>query len=94
MYTDKENLLAEVKKLLLGELSSISYSTWIKPMEIASINDNKIVLLVQTDMQKDALISRLLDLLQTSFNFITNKQCEIKIYTKDEYTKDKENESV
>jgi len=89
MYTDKENLLEEAKKLLKGEMSSISYATWIKTMEIASINDNKILLVTPTDMHRDALVGRLSPLLETTFNFITNKQCEITVLTKAEYTKDK-----
>lgn len=84
MYTDKESLLEEAKKLLQGEMSTISYITWIKSLEIASVKDNKIVLIAQTDMQKDALMARHSEIVQTTFNFITNKQCEISVITKAE----------
>lgn len=84
MYTDKDSLLEEAKKLLQGEMSTISYITWIKSLGIASVKDNKIVLIAQTDMQKDALMARHSELVQTTFNFITNKQCEITVITKNE----------
>lgn len=88
MYTDKESLLEEAKKLLQGEMSTISYITWIKSLGIASVKDNKIVLIAQTDMQKDALMARHSELIQTTFNFITNKQCEITVITKTEENAD------
>ena len=88
MYTDKESLLEEAKKLLQGEMSTISYITWIKSLGIASVKDNKIVLIAQTDMQKDALMARHSEIVQTTFNFITNKQCEISVITKAEENAD------
>ena len=88
MYTDKDDLLNKAKDLLKNEMSSISYITWIKGLEIASVSDNKIVLVAQSDMQKDALVARHAELIQTTFNFITNKQCEISVITKNNNTED------
>ena len=82
MYTDKEDLLNKAKDLLKNEMTTISYITWIKSLEIDSIRDNKITLVASSNMQKDAIYSRLYDLIVTTFNFITNKQCEINIITK------------
>lgn len=84
MYTDNELLLNKAKDLLKSKMPSISYSTWIKGLKIASVSDNKIVLVTQTEMQKDALIARHSELLETTFNFITNKQCEITVITNEE----------
>ena len=84
MYTDKDDLLNKAKDLLKNEMTTISYITWIKSLEIESINDNKIVLVALSNMQKDAIYSRLFDLIVTTFNFITNKQCEITVITKTE----------
>ena len=44
MYTDKDDLLAKAKDLLKEEMTTISYTTWIKNLEIQSIIDDKIVL--------------------------------------------------
>ena len=84
MYSDKNDLLTKAKDLLKEEMTTISYTTWIKSLEIESINDNKIVLVALSKMQKDAIESRLFDLVSNTFNFITNKTCDIKIIEKTE----------
>ena len=89
MYSDKTDLLTKAKDLLKEEMTNISYTTWIKSLEIQSVNDNKIVLVALSEIQKDAIESRLFDLVVNTFNFITNKTCEITIVVKSE-EKDKE----
>ena len=84
MYSDKNDLLTKAKDLLKDEMTTISYTTWIKSLEIESINDNKLVLVALSKMQKDAIESRLFELVSNTFNFITNKTCEIKIIEKTE----------
>lgn len=84
MYTDKDDLLNKAKDLLKNEMTTISYITWIKSLEIESAKDNKIILVASSNMQKDAIYSRLYDLIVTTFNFITNKQCDVSIITKTE----------
>ncbi len=84
MYSDKNDLLTKAKDLLKEDLTTISYSTWIKDLEIDSIRDNKIVLVALSKMQKDAIETRLFDKVLNTFNFITNKTCEIKIIEKNE----------
>lgn len=82
MYSDKNDLLTKAKTLLQDEMTAISYSTWIRTLDIESINDNKINLLVNSKMQKDAIESRFFDLIVNTFNIITNKSCEVKILEK------------
>ena len=84
MYSDKDDLLTKAKDLLKEEMTTISYTTWIKSLEIESIDDNKIVLVALSKMQKDAIESRLFELVSNTFNFITNKTCDIKIIEKSE----------
>ena len=84
MYSDKTDLLTKEKDLLKEEMTNISYTTWIKSLEIQSVNDNKIVLVALSEIQKDAIESRLFDLVVNTFNFITNKTCEISIVVKSE----------
>lgn len=90
MYTDKNDLLTKAKDLLKEEMTTISYTTWIKSLEIESIKDNKIVLIALSKMQKDAIESRLFDLVSNTFNFITNKTCELIIKEKSEIELSKE----
>ena len=84
MYTDKNDLLTKAKDLLKENMTSISYSTWIKDLEIKSINDNKIVLVAVSKIQKDAIETRLFSKVTDTFNFITNKNCKIEIIEKNE----------
>lgn len=84
MYTDKEELLTKAKNLLQGEVTSISYNTWIKNLEIDSISGNKITLIAQSKMQKDAIESRFIDLFVNTFNYITNTSTEINVIEKTE----------
>ncbi len=90
MYSDKNDLLTKAKDLLRDEMTTISYTTWIKNLEIESINDNKIVLIALSKMQKDAIESRLFDLVSNTFNFITNKNCEIEIIEKSQESQNHE----
>ena len=84
MVTDKEELLTKAKTLLQGEVTSISYNTWIKNLEIDNISGNKITLIAQSKMQKDAIEARFLELFINTFNYITNTSCEINIIEKTE----------
>lgn len=92
MYTDKNDLLTKAKDLLKEEMTTISFTTWIKSLEIESIKYNKIVLIALSKMQKDAIESRLFDLVSNTFNFITNKTCEIEIKEKSEIDLNQEEE--
>ena len=88
MYTNKDDLLTKAKTLLQGEVTSISYNTWIKNLEIDSITNNKIVLVAQSKMQKDAIEARFFDLILNTFNYITNTSCELSIIEKTEEIKE------
>ena len=88
MYTNKDDLLTKAKTLLQTEVTSISYNTWIKNLEIDSINNNKIILIAQSKMQKDAIEARFFDLILNTFNYITNTSCEISIIEKTEEVKE------
>ena len=92
MYSDKDDLLTKAKDLLKEEMTTKSYTTWIKNLEKESNIDNKITLIALSDLQKDALETRFYDLICNTFNFITNKTCEIKIIEKTENTKDRDPE--
>ena len=84
MYANKEELLTKAKTLLQSETTAISNNTRIKSLEIASVNGNKIVLIAQSKMQKDAIEARLFDLVVNTFNYITNTSCEVSIIEKTE----------
>ena len=72
---NKTELIEEVKKLIKNEVSHISYTTWIKDLEILDIKDNNFVLLVKNEIHQNTLETKLNDLLKNTFNFLTNMEC-------------------
>ena len=92
MYTDKEELLTKAKNLLQGEVTSISYNTWIKNLKIANVSGNKITLIAQSKMQKEAIESRFFELFVNTFNYITNTSCELTIIEKTEENTEKKSD--
>lgn len=76
---DKNDLLSQAKELLKNEMTNISFTTWIKTLEIGNIYDNKIELITTNAMQTDAIKSRYYDLIINTFNFLTNKSWQLEI---------------
>ena len=76
---DKNELLNQAKELLKNEMTNISFTTWIKTLEIGNIYDNKIDLITSNAMQTDAIKSRYYDLIINTFNFLTNKSWQLEI---------------
>ena len=93
MQNEANELLTKAKELLKDETTKISYETWIKNLEIQSADNGNIVLVASSSFQKEAIYSRYHDLLTNTFNFITNKDCNISIISKDELEADDSNMS-
>lgn len=83
---DKNELLNQAKELLKNEMTNISYTTWIKTLEIGNIYDNKIELITSNAMQTDAIKSRYYDLIINTFNFLTNKSWQLEIVDSSDVT--------
>ena len=79
MQQDLNELLTKAKELLKEEVTSISYDTWIRNIEIKSMDSGNIVLTAPTNYNKDLLDSKYHDLLVNTFKFLTNKECNITI---------------
>ena len=88
MQNEANELLAQAKELLKDETTKISYETWIKNLEIQNADNGNIVLVASSSFQKEAIYSRYHDLLTNTFNFITNKDCNVSIISKDEIESD------
>ena len=52
-----DEFLEKTKELLKGEVTKISYETWIKDLELQSMDNNTIVLVAHTQFQKDSIMS-------------------------------------
>ena len=93
MQNELNELLTKAKELLKEETTKISYETWIKNLEIQNADNGNIVLVASSSFQKEAIYSRYHDLLTNTFNFITNKDCNVSIISKDEIQSDDSMES-
>lgn len=84
MKRDEIELLNNAKDLLKDEMSNISFKTWINPLEIKEITDNKIVFLVTSTFQKDVIEKKYRDLIANTFKYLTNKDYEILTFCTEE----------
>lgn len=87
-------LLTKAKELLKNEVTRISYETWIRDLEISSFEDGNIVLIASNAFQKESIISRYHNLFKNTFNYITNKNCEISVILRDDATEEKTESSI
>ena len=92
MQQELNELLTKAKDLLKEEISSISFETWIKPLEIDSMESGNIVLVTQTKFNREILDSKYHELLVNTFKFLTNKECSVKIISSEE--KNEKNEDI
>ena len=79
MPLDKQELLTKAKELLKDEVTSITYETWIKPLEIKSIEGNHIVFKAISEYHKDSIQSRYSPLILNTLKFITNKDWSFSV---------------
>ena len=91
MQNEINELLTKAKELLKEEVTTISYETWIKGIEIQSVDNEKINLLVTNNFTRDFLMSKYSSLLTNTFNYLTNKECVVTIYSREELNAAAEN---
>ncbi len=83
MDIDKNELLQRAKELLKEEVTSISYETWIKPLNIKSIENNHIVFIANSEYQKDSIETRYSSLIFNTLKYITNKDYSFSVVLED-----------
>ena len=86
MPLDKQELLTKAKELLKDEVTSITYETWIKPLEIQNIEGNHIVFKAISEYHKDFIQSRYSPLILNTLKFITNKDWSFSVVWNQEET--------
>jgi chromosomal replication initiator protein len=91
MQNEITELLTKAKELLKEEVTTISYETWIKGLEIQSIDNEKINLLVSNNFKKDVLQSKYNDLLTNTFNYLTGKDCIISVFCPEDLVNNTQN---
>ena len=87
-------LLTKAKELLKSEVTKISYETWIRDLDIDSADNGNIVLIANNAFQKESILSRYHGLFTNTFNYITNKNCEISVIFKDDVVEESESDSL
>lgn len=86
MQNDYEELFRHAKELIKDELSSIAYDTWILPLKLISIDDDRITIKSNTDYNANFLGKRFGDLIINTFKYLTNKERSLTIIYNDEKT--------
>ena len=94
MPLDKQELLTKAKELLKDEVTSITYETWIKPLEIQSIEGNHIVFKAISEYHKDSIQSRYSPLILNTLKFITNKDWSFSVVWNQEEEEQVENQII
>ena len=79
MTDNLHDLWEKAKPYLRDQTTKITYETWIESLKIASFNDNVIVLLASNPIQKNTLEAKYIELLKATFNYLTNKDCQVII---------------
>ncbi len=74
MDIDKDELLVKIKETLKGEVSEISYATWISSLGIKSVENNHIVFTALSEYQRDFIENRFKDLIFFTLKHITNRE--------------------
>ncbi len=74
MDIDKDELLAKIKETLKGEVSTISYNTWIQSLGIQSIENNHVVFTTLSEYQRDFIENRFKDLIFFTLKYLTNRE--------------------
>ena len=73
MDFEKNELVEKIKEVLKPELTTISYNTWILPLDIRSIDGNHIVFTAISEYQKDFIENKYKSLIFNTLRYITNK---------------------
>ena len=82
MTIDKDELLSKLKDLLKNEVSTISYETWILPLEIENIKDDHIIFAAVSDFQQDFIENKFRSLIFNTLRYITNKEWTFSVIDK------------
>ena len=86
MSQNLNELLNNAKLLINDAISGISYQTWIEPLEISSLSDNKLILIAPSSFHIDQ-VRRYTDAINNAFKFLTHKDYTISFVTPEDLEK-------
>ena len=91
MAQNNIDLMNKAKEHFKEEVTSITYDTWFKPLELVEITNEQITISTTDSFTQDFLNSRYKNLIYNTFKFLTNIDREINIIPLNELNKQKEN---
>lgn len=94
MTFDKKELIEKIKDELKKELTQISYTTWIAPLEIRSIDGNHIIFTTVSEYQKDFVETKYKPLLLNTLRFITNRDWTYSVIDLEKEAKENKGEEL
>ncbi|EOU1725767.1 chromosomal replication initiator protein DnaA [Clostridium perfringens] len=92
MNAQLNNLWEQALNIIKGEISEISFNTWIKSCTPISISDNILKLSVPNEFTKGILDTRYKDLLIQALKIVTSRKFKIEFYLESDLEEEKENE--
>nr|WP_240259614.1 chromosomal replication initiator protein DnaA [Clostridium perfringens] len=92
MDAQLNNLWEQALNIIKGEISEISFNTWIKSCTPISISDNLLKLSVPNEFTKGILDTRYKDLLIQALKIVTSRKFKIEFYLESDLEEEKENE--
>ena len=92
MDAQLNNLWEQALNIIKGEISEISFNTWIKSCTTISISDNILKLSVPNEFTKGILDTRYKDLLIQALKIVTSRKFKIEFYLESDLEEEKENE--
>jgi len=87
MQEELNELLINAKELLKGEMTNISYETWIKNLEIESFQNDNIVLRTDTSYKQEVVEKRYYDLILNTFKIMLNKDINLSFSNNEDSNK-------
>jgi len=87
MQEELNELLNKAKDLLKGEMTNISYETWIKNLEIESFQNDNIILKTESSYKQDVVEKRYYDLILNTFKIMLNKDITISFSNNEDSNK-------
>ena len=92
MDAQLNNLWEQALNIIKGEISEISFNTWIKSCTPISISDNILKLSVPNEFTKGIPDTRYKDLLIQALKIVTSRKFKIEFYLESDLEEEKENE--
>ncbi|WP_300346448.1 chromosomal replication initiator protein DnaA [Clostridium sp.] len=92
MDAQLNNLWEQALNIIKGEISEISFNTWIKSCTPIFMSDNLLKLSVPNEFTKGILDTRYKDLLIQALKIVTSRKFKIEFYLESDLEEEKENE--